>query len=255
MKKPKLVAWTVVIAIMLMGAGYAAWQETLTINSTVSTGELNMQFVEHGIYPFYDNFDNVLLENNYFKVEEFNQDKVNDKVDIAVSGMYPGATFLYDLRADNIGTIPATVESVVIDLSKTEQAFNNTLRVSGAVIHENANGNVKNVLPILDVKLSELQKYLNDGFDYKVLWFQRHYPGMKDWKIAINDIIKFDIPTEEDVPGFREALAEAVPGYAEEGVGNCFIFHMPLSAGNELQSESIGAQEFSFKFNFKQFNK
>lgn len=255
MKKSKLIALTLVIAIMLMGAGYAAWQETLTINSTVSTGELNMQFVDHGIYPLKGSFDNMILQNDYFKIDSFNQDKVNDKVDIVVSGMYPGATFLYDLRADNIGTIPATVENIVIDLTKTDDLFANTLRVSGAVIHENANGNVKNVLPILDVKLSELQKYLNDGFDYKILWFQRHYPGMKDWKIAINDHIKFDIPTEEDVPGFREALAEAIPGYAEADKGNCFIFHMPLSAGNELQSENMGAQEFSFKFNFKQFNK
>jgi len=43
MKRTKFVLLALVAAMILMGAGYAAWSQTFTINSTVSTGELFVQ--------------------------------------------------------------------------------------------------------------------------------------------------------------------------------------------------------------------
>jgi len=44
MKKSRFLVLALVLAVMLMGAGYAYWTDTLTINNTVSTGELNVRF-------------------------------------------------------------------------------------------------------------------------------------------------------------------------------------------------------------------
>lgn len=46
MKRSKFLLLTLVAAMVLMGAGYAAWTQVFTINSTVSTGELFVDVVE-----------------------------------------------------------------------------------------------------------------------------------------------------------------------------------------------------------------
>ena len=46
MKKTKSLALVLVVAIMMMGAGYAYWTEDLTINTTVDTGILDVTFEE-----------------------------------------------------------------------------------------------------------------------------------------------------------------------------------------------------------------
>lgn len=245
MKKPKLILLTLVVAIMLVGAGYAAWQETLTISNTVSTGELNMEFTKHDffgipIYPVGGVYDNLLLHKNYLELTG-SQDEANDMVTISVTDMYPGSTFFYELRADNKGSIPAKVESVTVDLSNTVDLFDETIKVSGYILHRRP-GKLFSVnrLPLLNVELSNLQTYLDDG--------------MKNWKIDIGDYIVFDLPDEEEHPGFRDELAKVIPGYDPETT-NCLHFHMPKEADNELQSENLLPQKFSIKFNFKQFNK
>jgi hypothetical protein len=44
MKKLGLIALTLVLALGVMGIGYAAWSQTLLINATVATGEYHVQF-------------------------------------------------------------------------------------------------------------------------------------------------------------------------------------------------------------------
>jgi predicted ribosomally synthesized peptide with SipW-like signal peptide len=43
--KKKFLALTMASAVMLMGAGYAYWNDTLAIDNTVSTGEFNVKIV------------------------------------------------------------------------------------------------------------------------------------------------------------------------------------------------------------------
>lgn len=247
MRKSKLIALTLVIAIMLMGAGYAAWQETLTIDNTVSTGLLNIEFIEGSVlcpdiqHPYAATFDNMILEPDYHSYVYFDQDERNDKVTLSVDNLYPGATFMYELLAKNVGSIPATLDSVKVDLSETNNEFDETMLVYGCILHKRPNRILAvNVAPIpCGVKLSELEAYLN--------------LAINDWDIEVGDYIVFDLPSEEEAPGFIAKLAENLPGYNTE-TSNCLFFHMPITAGNSLQSEFLPPQKFSIQFNFKQFN-
>lgn len=45
MKKTKFIALALVIVTTLMGVGYAQWRDTLKIESTVNSGNLNVEFV------------------------------------------------------------------------------------------------------------------------------------------------------------------------------------------------------------------
>jgi len=49
MQRTKFFLLVLVAALILMGAGYAAWTQTFTINSTVTTGELFVQVSDEGI--------------------------------------------------------------------------------------------------------------------------------------------------------------------------------------------------------------
>ncbi|MDR7855064.1 hypothetical protein [Tissierella sp.] len=239
MKKPRLIGLTLIIVVVLMGVGYAAWQETLTINGNITTGELNMEFVDNYFYPFGMTFDNKILQRDYFGQCSLEQDEANDLVTVTINDMYPGSTFNYELRANNIGTIPATVDNVVVDLSNTDDLFDETIRVSGSILHRRE-GRILSInrLFLVDVPLNELQTTLNNG--------------MAGWEIKIGDYIVFDLPQgEDDTINIRDEIAKVIPGYTADTT-NCLFFHMPLSAGNEIQD--LSGQEFSIKFNFKQFN-
>lgn len=249
MKKTKLLTLSLVIAIILMGAGYAAWQERLQIDNVVATGKLAIEFQSDVIHPIFGSFDNLLLEDDYFGFTEVDQD--TNTVSVTVDGLYPGTTFLYDLRAKNVGTIPAIVEDVTVDLSKTNDLLDENLRVSGFVTHLTKKkvpifGDVdwlENFIPIIDIKLSELETVLD---------------GMKGWNIKIGDNILFDVPRAdyhnlpENLDEIKQAIANAVPGYDPES-NNCLIYHLPYSTGNDLQN--LSSQQFDLTFSFKQFNK
>lgn len=54
MKKGKLIALALTAAITLTGAGYAAWQDKVTINSQVNTGNLDVQFCDDTVINEYN---------------------------------------------------------------------------------------------------------------------------------------------------------------------------------------------------------
>ena len=54
MKSRKMIIAVITISIMLLGTGYAYWTETLTIDNTVSTGYLDVRFIDANAWD-YDN--------------------------------------------------------------------------------------------------------------------------------------------------------------------------------------------------------
>lgn len=106
MKKTKYLALTLVVAIMMMGAGYAYWSETLTIENTVNTGELDVIFVEP---------TNVVGEDTY----QPNADATPDGHGMIVTydNIYPGVANEFHFTLDNEGTIGAYVDDFAITSS------------------------------------------------------------------------------------------------------------------------------------------
>lgn len=126
MKKYKFIALALVFAVMLMGAGYAYWTETLTINSTVSTGDLDVRFAPHVIHGDYDH--NLNLDNFFKNLWDLvNDQKIDEgkfmdvsvepsedskKLIFTVSDIYPGAGGFLHFALVNTGTVPATLTNI-----------------------------------------------------------------------------------------------------------------------------------------------
>jgi len=103
MKKTKLIALTMVIAIMMIGAGYAAWTDQLDINTTINTGKLDLQF-DRSLqdFEFEPNNDYMTGKVSYAKDNDGEWDIAN----VTLSNLYPDAKAKVTLKIDNKSTIP-----------------------------------------------------------------------------------------------------------------------------------------------------
>lgn len=102
MKRARFLAMTLVVAIMMMGAGYAYWQEQLTISNTIDTGVLDVVFVE----PTTVGSDNYTGENEGMVVA--NSD--GHSLQLQFKEVYPGADCQVAFNLSNIGTLAAFVD-------------------------------------------------------------------------------------------------------------------------------------------------
>ena len=97
MKKSKVLAAALIGAVISMGAGYASWTDALSINNSVTTGNLDVDFVTPGPVAF--NADNAGFAKGEVKAAE------NDAT-ITLTNLYPGATATVTLPVKNNGSIP-----------------------------------------------------------------------------------------------------------------------------------------------------
>lgn len=118
MKKSRFLILVLVVSISLIGAGYAYWTDALNINSTVNTGEFDVEFVswdkdirEHGLQG----------SDNYTELDvQIDQSNTNKAI-ITVENLYPGKEVIYRLRVQNMGTIPAVFENAKVTFSGSEK--------------------------------------------------------------------------------------------------------------------------------------
>lgn len=101
MKKTKLLALTLVVALMMMGAGYAYWTEALTIKTTVDTGDLNVVFNEPA---------NVLNESIYQPNADCSVYEGGKGMSINFLEVYPGLKNTIEFTLENHGTLGAYVD-------------------------------------------------------------------------------------------------------------------------------------------------
>lgn len=125
MKKTKLLAVVLVVSIILMGAGYAYWQQDLKINATVDTGYLNVQFAPSS-HVIGDVDGKIQLPKDLWKAitnptdfdgSEYmdvsvNGSEDNHDVEFTFSEIYPGAGGYVSFKIVNTGTVPAKLTSV-----------------------------------------------------------------------------------------------------------------------------------------------
>lgn len=118
MSKTKLIALILLLTVVLMGAGYAYWNETLTVIGTVTTGELNVEFLQ------YDNMDDI--ESPYIMHNEGRIDYVESRIapfkisedkhtlTAGFKDVFPGMYYFIPFRMENKGTIPAVFKSCTV---------------------------------------------------------------------------------------------------------------------------------------------
>lgn len=85
MKKTRFIAMVLAVAVMLIGAGYAWWSETVTLNTDVTTGVLDMDIVS---FEHEESQDvTVRSANGNIGLDEDD----TDSLDVFIENLYPGA--------------------------------------------------------------------------------------------------------------------------------------------------------------------
>ena len=185
MKKTKFIALALVVAVMLMGAAYAAWTDRLDVNTTINTGELNVRFVgpDHeggSIYyasPRMDYMDsrgnwNSALDEELLYAEVDHSDKV---MTFKFSNMYPGTRGCGLYTIENNGTVPAIINNVTVSSRTLDKGPNDRsevlpqIRVTHSLLTVVRNGVISTdpdeQLYIVDIPLVELEGVLEGFFN------------------------------------------------------------------------------------------
>jgi len=103
MKKSRFLALIMVVAVMLMGAGFAYWNDVLTLEVTASSGDLDVEFARPG---------QTFMEGCCHDCSEYDMTVTPnaedpDMQEFTIEGMFPGAAFGYQPKMENVGTVSA----------------------------------------------------------------------------------------------------------------------------------------------------
>lgn len=104
MKKTRFLVLALAVAIMLMGAGYAYWTETLTIENIVTTGKLDFTFQNASLGDTDTYMDR---QDSYCRVKQGD----DNTIEIRLADMYPGAEADLSFELKNSGTMEAKVKN------------------------------------------------------------------------------------------------------------------------------------------------
>lgn len=114
--KKKFLALAMASAVMLTGAGYAAWTDQVAITNTVQTGELDVSFTDQGeaqelkLADYVDGqVDYALLYGDTGHSADQNK---WDKANVTLSNLYPGAIAEVTLKIQNNSTIPVEMRHI-----------------------------------------------------------------------------------------------------------------------------------------------
>lgn len=148
MKKTRVLALVLAVAVMLMGAGYAAWTDSITATTTVQTGTLDVQFM-----PFTSSQDatqSVTIDdlstssvdemdekvtvnygennNNWgIKINESNITSDGKGLEFGVEGLLPGTGYNTEFKLKNKGSVPARIKKVNVEvLDRMDNSMPNT---------------------------------------------------------------------------------------------------------------------------------
>ncbi|QUH25267.1 hypothetical protein [Serpentinicella alkaliphila] len=236
MKKTKFIAMALVVAVMMMGAGYAFWTDQLTITSTVSTGEFRVDFTGQGMfgkerYKANPNAYASWRDGHYMGKADNVQDpgtfivnKVDDKsLEVKISNMYPGTMVKIAAKAQNNGTIPAVVNNVEIENINVNDKLAKVLEFSGKAKILRNNGSVESI----DVPNSRL--------------------GGADGKTSLEDALN------SALKGIRLEPGESVEFSTAGGGSHALTIELPVSVKNEDDVENAIAN-FKIIINWEQHN-
>lgn len=96
MKKARFLTAALAAAMITMGAGYAAWTDSVTITNKVNTGTFDVAF--QGATG--------KMQDGNLEVGKVAATASGDDAQITLENVYPGATATIELPIKNIGTIP-----------------------------------------------------------------------------------------------------------------------------------------------------
>jgi len=97
-------AMILVLSMMLMGAGYAAWTNTMDVTADVDTGELKLEYLD-----VYTN-----ATDPWYKYQNSQYDVKANTFKFTYNNIYPGIELCVNQRIQNKGTIPAIFDKAIV---------------------------------------------------------------------------------------------------------------------------------------------
>jgi hypothetical protein len=162
MKKLGLIILVVVMALGVLGVGYAAWSQTININADVQTGTLAATIAPNGVATIVPNY--VLVANE--------PSAPSLALTLDITNAVPGAVITIPYIINNTGTIPCNVAFAGFG-SWTSNGYG-TGWISGYadsnswVISNIAQGSSANGYLTLTVANGIAQNIQSTGYDYTV---------------------------------------------------------------------------------------
>lgn len=110
MNKTKFIALILLLSFVVLGVGYAYWNETVTIKNTVSTGELSVEFEDYDApvsdipYIRYDDYE-IQYPNSMITPFRLSQDR--HTLTAEFKDVFPGMYYSIPFKMANKGSIPA----------------------------------------------------------------------------------------------------------------------------------------------------
>ena len=130
MKKTRFIALVLVVALALMGAGYAAWTDKLCVETKVKTGYLDVDFVK---IDKYEHSKCITTEQKILPMPGDGEDYPNgskDFAEIKINNMFPGQKVKYKLSLKNEGTLGALLEQIKLINCANNQIPGQWMKVS-----------------------------------------------------------------------------------------------------------------------------
>lgn len=134
MKKARFMVLALVVAVMLIGAGYAyvGWDEFLQVDETVNMGDVNIQWWWMAVTPdangvFNSTGSDGLHSSASDAVTEDGDTTDYGKFTVNLNNLYPGAEVKWDGQMKNVGTIPVKITDVNLTYDTTDADINAVL--------------------------------------------------------------------------------------------------------------------------------
>jgi predicted ribosomally synthesized peptide with SipW-like signal peptide len=127
MRKTRIIALALVVALAAVGAGFAAWTDSVKVKQVVSTGNLEIEFSRERVASPAWGSDNL----NFSTPKTYSTDFKT--MTTTVGNVYPGAEFQTQVIVDNVGTLPAKINLAAFDSQMAAEAgpYFNTVRSVG----------------------------------------------------------------------------------------------------------------------------
>lgn len=238
MKKTRMVALVLVAAMMLMGAGYAYWSDTLTINNTVSTGEMKVEFIKANGYPkIFGRTGEAYVQKGLVQADD------GKSATITIGNMYPDSYVRYELKMKNTGTIPVVFDNATVAISENQTGFTKKLMTQVFVAKYHTDGT--------QYKTGESGYWAGKSLGYKpAADLQANLNNiLAGCRLEPNEFITFDVP--------EEYMAEYLQENPDRSPEQCVEILFPGTVGSSANPNEFekATASFNITLNWKQHNK
>ncbi len=234
MKRTKFIMLALVVALVLMGAGYAAWTQVFQINSTVTTGELRVDAVAGEVNKFEIKHSNAATGYTLATIQEY----ANVGVTGVTEATRSNVASLYDLHNSTTLDEPATGITFKLPNMFPGTQVVNTVKFTN-------NGNMGVVAAVKDgaaTSAGDLQLF----YDMIIT--------VSDGTITRTVDASY-VSAEDKCGALEDAIAEVIDDIAVGGNKTItFTQNLPITSGNDNNDTESKSLEWTVPVSFQQYN-